>query len=313
MIAFSDVPHRRKPTAETVAMTEQDVRAQLMQMINGYQVSQAICAAAVLGVADHLAARARSSDELADLTNTHADALYRLLRALASIGVFAEGPDRIFTITPLGQYLRSDVDDSVVPWARQISRPYYREAWSYLPHSVRTGENAFRHTHGTGVWEYRQANPEESVTFDRAMTGLSRGIIAALLAAYDFGSFPVLMDVGGGQGTLLATILARNPGQRGILFDQPQVVAGAPALLEAAGVANRCEVVAGDFFETVPQGAHGLLLKWILHDWDDELSSRLLNVCRSAIRPTAGCWCWKVSLPHPTKVPAPSLPISTCW
>ncbi|RWP26359.1 methyltransferase [Mesorhizobium sp.] len=266
-------------------MDERTAAAELQKMVNGFQVSQAICVAATLGIADHLKDGKRSSGELAVLTNTHPQALYRLLRALASVGVFHEAEDRSFSLTPVGRALRSDVQHSVAPWAILAGRPYFRQAWSDLLHSVGTGENAFRHAHGKGVWEYRAEHPEESVIFDRAMTAMSRGVAAAVLAAYDFRRFSVVMDVGGGQGALLAEILRRNPGQRGILFDQPQVVAKAGPVFDAAAVADRCDIVAGDFFVSVPEGADAIVLKWILHDWDDDTNIRILKSCRRAIRP----------------------------
>ena len=266
-------------------MDENAAANQLMQMINGYQVSQAICVAAALGVADQLTDGARTSDDLAAVTHSHPQALYRLLRALASVGVLHEGDDRHFSLTALGSGLRSDAAHSVAAWARMVERGYYRQAWSELQHSVRTGENAFQHTHGMGVWQYRAEHPEESVTFDRAMTALSRLVVDAVLAAYDFSPFEVVMDIGGGQGALIAEILSRNPTQRGILFDQLQVVAGAAPTLQAASVADRCQIVGGDFFASVPDGADAHIMKWIVHDWDDERSIAVLKSCRRAIRP----------------------------
>lgn len=266
-------------------MDENAAANQLLQMVNGYQVSQAICVAAALGIADQLKDASRKSDDLAAATHSHPQALYRLLRALASIGVLREGDDRRFSLTALGSGLRSDAPQSVAPWARLVERSYYRQAWSDLLHSVRTGENAFHHAHGMGVWQYRAEHPEESVIFDGAMTALSRLVADAVLAAYDFSPFEVVMDIGGGQGALLAEILSQNPAQRGILFDQPQVVAGALPTLQAASVADRCQVVGGDFFAAVPDGADALLMKSVLHDWDDERSIAILKSCRRALRP----------------------------
>ncbi|WP_269929895.1 methyltransferase [Aminobacter sp. HY435] len=264
-------------------MDEETAAAELMQMINGYQVSQAICVAATLGIADCLGEGARTSDELAAMTAAHPQSLYRLLRALASVGVFHEGEGRSFTLAPLGRALRSDAPHSVAPWARMVERPYYRQAWSDLLHSVRTGENAFHHAYGMGVWDYRARQPEESAIFDSAMSSFAPPVAAAVLEAYDFSGFKTLMDVGGGQGVLLAAILAVNPHLNGVLFDQPQVVAGAAATIGA--VADRCQVVAGDFFASVPEGADGHLMKWILHDWDDERSLAVLKSSRRSIEP----------------------------
>jgi hypothetical protein len=254
---------------------------QLRRLGIGFQISQAIHVAARLGIADLLAGGARTSDELAEETGTHADSLYRLLRALATVGVLHEEPGRRFALTPLGEPLRSDAEGSLAGWARFMGRPYFWEAWTALEHSVRTGENAFRAVHGTDVWSYRSEHPEESALFDGAMAALTGAANRAVLAAYDFARFGTLADIGGGNGTLLAAILSANPGMRGILFDQPHVVAGATDVL--APVADRCTVVSGSFFESVPAGADAYLLKWIIHDWEDPEATAILRTCRAAL------------------------------
>ncbi|HXG76249.1 MAG TPA: methyltransferase [Gaiellaceae bacterium] len=247
----------------------------LRKLVNGYQASQAIHVAATLGIADLLAEGPRTSDDLAAETGAHPDALYRLLRALAGVGIFREEEDRRFALTDLGAPLRSDAPDSIADWARFVGRRYYRDAWSSLLDSVRTGENAFRLTHGVGVWEYRAMRPEESEIFDRAMAANSRRDIQAVLAAFDLSRFQTLADVGGGNGALLRAALERYEHLRGILFDQPHVVAG-------VDLGDRCHVVAGDFFEEVPGGADAYLLKSILHDWEDEESIAILRNVRRA-------------------------------
>ena len=214
---------------------EQEPAAALRQLVHGYRVSQAIHVAATLGLADLMRDGARGSDELAAATGAHPLALYRVLRALASVGVFREEADRRFALTPLGDCLRSDAPQPVAPWAAFICRPYVWQPWGHLLHSVRTGEPAFRHVHGTDAWAYRAAHPEEEALFDAAMTANSRRQAAAVLAAYDFGRFGCVVDVGGGRGALLAAILARHPNVRGVLFDQPHVVAEAEQELQAAG------------------------------------------------------------------------------
>jgi hypothetical protein len=251
--------------------------AELRQLVNGYQVSQAIYVAAALGIADLLADGARSSDELAVDTDTHAASLYRLLRALAGIGVLHEDDERRFSLTPLGEPLRSDVRQPIGGWAAFVGRPTHWNAWGYLLHSVRTGENAMRHILGESVWEYRAAHPEEAEVFDRAMTDLTRTSHRDLLDAYDFGRFGVVVDVGGGRGALLQAILDAHPSVRGVLFDQPHVVAGAQ-------VGDRCDVVAGSFFDAVPEGGDAYVLKAIVHDWEDEDALAILRACRTAMR-----------------------------
>lgn len=263
---------------------DSDPATMMRRLVDGYQVSQAIHVAATLGIADLLADANRTSDELAESTGTHPATLYRLLRALASVDVLCEFDDRSFELTPLGECLRSDVPDSIASWAAFVGRPYYWQAWAGLLHSVRSGENAFQHLHGTDVWTYRSTRPDESTIFDRAMTSLSRQSRATLIAACDFGRFRTIVDVGAGNGALLAAIVAAHPDLEGILFDQRHVVAGAPALLERAGVADRCRVVAGNFFESVPEGADAYLLRAVIHDWEDEAAMRILRVVRRAIR-----------------------------
>ncbi len=225
----------------------------LLRMTNAFQVSQAIHVAATLGIADLLEDGPRSADELAEGTGTDAPTLYRLLRALASVGVFTEIDGR-FGLTPLAEYLRTDAPGSLRAWAMQVGQRYFWTSWGHLLHSVRTGEPAFAELYGTTPWEYRAAHPEEDAVFNAAMTNLSAGVVEAVARRYDFSGYGVLVDVGGGQGALLAAILAANPNLRGILFDQPHIVAAAGALLEQAGVADRCEVVGGSFFDTVPAG-----------------------------------------------------------
>jgi hypothetical protein len=256
-------------------------RAALLRLVSGYQLSQALHVAARLDIADRLAAGARSSDELAAETETHADALYRLLRALAAAGVLRELDDRRFELTEFGEGLRSDVPGSVHGWALMIGRPMHWNTWSSLVESVRTGENTFRLVHGTDVWSYRAQRPEEEAIFDGAMTSVTGLLDAALLDAYNFARFRSVVDVAGGRGALLASILARHETIRGVLFDQPAVVANAGALLDGFG--ERCSVVGGSFFESVPSGADAYLLKAILHDWEDAECVAILRVIRQAM------------------------------
>jgi hypothetical protein len=261
-------------------------RDALLRMTTAFQASQAIHVAATLGIADLLEDGPRSVDELAQTTGTHAPTLYRLLRALASVGVFAEEPDGQFGSTPLAEYLRTNAPRSLRAWAMQIGQQYLWTSWGHLLHSVRTGEPAFPELHGTTAWEYRAAHPEEDAVFNAAMTALSAGVAEAIVQSYDFSGMDVLMDVGGGEGVLLAAILAENPALHGVLFDQPHVLTGGNDLLERAGVADRCEVVGGSFFESVPGGADAHLLKSIVHDWDDAATVKILRTCRAAVANT---------------------------
>jgi hypothetical protein len=257
---------------------------QMMRLINGYQVSQALHVAATLGIADLLWDGPRSSDALAHSVGADRDALYRLLRALAAVGVFHEDVDRVFSLTELGACLRSDGPQPVGPWAALVGRPYYWQVWSHLLYSVRTGKYAYPYVHGVSNWEYRIAHPEESAIFDAAMTAITRGVTEAVVTSYDFSPFGRVVDVGGGQGLLLGSVLAANAHLRGVLFDQPQVVAQADKLLHELGVRERCEITGGDFFTSVPPGdLH--MLKSVLHDWNDEQARAILRSCRAAVTP----------------------------
>jgi hypothetical protein len=255
----------------------------LRRLVNGYQVTQAIHVAARLGIADLLRDGPLRSEELAAATDSHAPSLHRVLRALASIGVLHEEDDGRFALTEVGACLRSDAPEPVGGWAAYVGAPAHFKGWSALLHAVRTGEHAFRSVHGTDVWDYRARHPEDGALFDRAMTDMTQRANAHVLEAYDFGGFGRVVDVGGGQGAFVAALLAAHPSMRGVVFDQPHVVAHAGPVLEAAGVAERCEIVAGSFFDEVPAGADAYLLKAIVHDWDDEESLRILRACRAAI------------------------------
>jgi O-methyltransferase domain/Dimerisation domain len=255
----------------------------LRRLVNGYQVTQAIHVAATLGIADLLRDGPRGSEDLAAQTSTQAPSLHRVLRALGAVGVLHEGDDGRFALTDVGECLRSDAPEPVGGWAAYVGLPSHFAAWANLLHTVRTGENAFRSVHGNTVWEYRARHPEDGRLFDQAMTDITHRANQHLLEAYDFGRFGTVVDVGGGHGALLAGVLAAHPLVRGVVFDQPHVVAGAPAVLEAAGVADRCQAVGGSFFDAVPAGADAYVLKAILHDWDDEDAVRILGSCRDAI------------------------------
>jgi hypothetical protein len=257
--------------------------AELRRLVNAYQVSQAIHVAAVLGIADRLAGGPRSSDHLAAETDTDPRSLYRLLRALAAVGVLREEESRRFSLTEVGDGLRSDADAPIAGWAAMIGRPYYWQAWGALLHSVRTGENAFRHVHGTDPWTYRAAHPEEAAIFDRAMADLARRSHASVTQAYDFGRFGTVVDVGGGNGALLAALLPRYEGMRGVLLDLPHAVAAAESVFASAGIADRCEAIAGDFFQSVPEGGDAYVLRAVLHDWEDPECIAILTNIRCAM------------------------------
>ena len=254
---------------------------QMSRMLTTYWVSQALYVAAKLKLADRLKEGPRTADELAGATGTHAASLYRLLRGLASVGVFAEDDRHRFALTPLAECLRSDVPGSQWAMAVMNGEEHYL-SWGELLYSVQTGKPAFEKLFGAGVFDFLSRDPEKARIFDEAMVGVHGRETAAMLDAYDFSSTRVLADVGGGNGSLLTAVLKRYPGMRGILFDLPGVAERARANLASAGLSGRCEVVGGDFFASVTGGPDTYLLRHIIHDWDDERAVRILkNVHRA--------------------------------
>jgi len=256
--------------------------AVLMQMVMGRWVSQAIGAAAQVGLADQLPpGETRSADALAAATSAHGPSVYRLLRALASVGIFAEGPAGSFTHTPLSALLRDDTPGSLKPMALFMSTPEHVGAWIELQHSVRTGGCAFVKAHGQAPWDYLREHPALGEIFNNAMTSFSAMAAGAVVQAYDFSGIGTLADIGGGHGFLLGSILAARPEMRGILFDLPQVVEGAGPTLARFGVSERVTRQGGDFFASVPK-ADAYIIKHILHDWSDADSVRILSSVRAA-------------------------------
>jgi hypothetical protein len=263
-----------------MAATDLEPSVELLRMSSAAWLSQALGVAAKLGIADLLADGPKSLDELARETESHAPSLYRLLRALASAGIFAENEQRQFEMTPLANGLRSDVPGSVRAVCALRSLPWLWDAWGNLLHSIQTGETAFNLLHGTDLFSYLGRDPDALSLFAQAMGSLSATEVAAVLAAYDFSLFGTIVDVGGGRGYLLSAILAAHPAARGVLFDLPSTVAQAPGILDGAGVRDRCEVVGGNFFDEVPGGGDLYVLKSIIHDWDDERAIAILQTCR---------------------------------
>jgi len=281
-----------------------DPRQTLLGLINGFQITQAIRVAATLRIADHLSEGARSAGELAVLTKSHPDSLYRLLRALAAAGLFREGEGRKFALTPMGDCLRTASATPLEAWAQVVGSPYVWQAWGHLLHSVQTGENAFKSLNGKDVWQFRAEHPEYGATFDRAMTELSGGSAEAVIRAYDFSSFRHIVDVGGGQGLMLAAILLAHPHMRGTLFDQPDVVMGANSVLAERGIVERCGIVGGNFFEMLPEGGDGYMMRVVIHDWEDDEAIAILKVCRRAMAETARLLLVERLIAPPNEVPA---------
>jgi hypothetical protein len=258
-----------------------------MALINGFWASQAVITFSFLGLPELMAGGRRTTPELARATGTHAPAVRRLLRALAALGVVEEvGPEE-FALSPLGEGLLPDAPGSLAGWAALMGTPNIWQNWGQLADSIRTGKTGWELRLGTDAWTYRAQNPEEGKIFDRAMVSATSATTRGLADAFDFSRFRTIVDVGGGQGTLLGLILQRHPSVSGVLFDQPQVVEGAPELLGRLGVLDRCQVVAGSFFESVPAGGDAYLLKSVIHDWYEREATQILTVVRQAMRPGA--------------------------
>lgn len=272
-----------QPQTTVVAAGSAPPEAVLTQMITGSLGSQAIYVAAKLGIADLLVRGPRNIGYLAHAADVDAPSLYRVLRALASFGVFDEHDDRVFSLTPTAELLRSDSPSSLRDLAIFMGEDWHWRVWGRTLYSVRTGKAAWDQEHGQDVFPYFAANPEAAKIFDRAMTSLSNLAIRAVVEAYDFSGIETLVDVAGGHGRLLATILEANPSTRGVLFDQSHVIEGAKENRQIKALGSRCELASGDFFAAVPAGADGYIMKHIIHDWDDERALQILSNIRKVM------------------------------
>jgi SAM-dependent methyltransferase len=279
-------PTTATPAADTPSQSptsQANACQQLIQVMAGFWVARSVSAAATLKIADQIdPERPRAVEEIAAATGTHAPSLYRLLRGLAGAGIFAEDSPGRFRHTPTSLLLRSEVPGTMRASFESVLGGAHYRAWGAIEQALHNGKTAFDQVHGEDVWAYFARNPHEQRTFDRTMTDWSELFNPPIAKAYDFSTIGTLMDVGGGHGALLRSILKAHPRVRGILFDQPHVADAARPYVAADGLADRCQVVGGSFFESVPAGADACLMKFILHDWTDELSTKILrNVHRA--------------------------------
>jgi len=256
---------------------------QMFLLSEGTTIFTAVTLAAELGIADLLANGPRGSDEMARATSTHPGSLYRLLRLLSVFGVFSEVEPHRFEQTPLSELLRSGTPGSMRAWMRMVGLPAWGPMFAEAMHSIKTGEPSFKRSAGVEFFDYVTAHPREGAIFNEAMTAFGQGVVVAVVQAYDFGSTRRLVDVGGGHGSLIASVLQAHPHLNGTLFDLPHVVEGARSALSAAAVADRCEIAGGDFFESIPTGGDAYVLKWIIHDWDRDRAVAILRNCRRAM------------------------------
>jgi ubiquinone/menaquinone biosynthesis C-methylase UbiE len=257
----------------------------MLQIVTSFWTSRAIGVFAKLGIADQLESGPKTAGELAKATDTHAPSLFRLLRALASAGIVKAESEGRFALTPLSQTLVTNAPGSL-RWfmMSELGQEHY-PAWGNLMHSIKTGEIAFDDFFKMDIWQYFKQNPEDGAVFNDSMSGVTGVANEAIMSVYDFSPFHKVIDIGGGHGGLITSILKKNPQSQGVLFDAPQVIEGARPRLEANGVADRCETVAGNFFEAVPAGGDAYVMKWIIHDWDDEKALTILKNIRSQMQP----------------------------
>ncbi|MFH8617092.1 methyltransferase [Streptomyces sp. NPDC017979] len=255
----------------------------VLQLATASWMAAAVSAAAELGIADVLGDGPRTSDEIAAAVGAHPPTLYRLLRAGTDVGLFEERDGKVFANTPVGEALRTDSPTSMRNFARWVGLTADRATWAGLADSVRTGTPAFERMHGQDVWDFMRDHTDVSGVFNDAMTEASRQLIAPVVDAFDFSDIGTLVDVAGGRGALLSAVLKANPKTRGVLYDQPEVVAEAAQTFARNGVADRVEIIGGDFFSSVPPAGDAYLLSNVLHDWDDESSLKILANCRAAL------------------------------
>jgi precorrin-6B methylase 2 len=257
----------------------------LYQLAIGHYFSRALELAARLGVADLLRGGPRSAADLAAALGADAVALQRVLRLLATVGVFDEDASGRFSLTPMGDLLRSDAEGSMRSALRLFAGDRIQDSWKELEYCVRTGEPAFRKRSpgAEDAFSDLTGNSEDAAVFDEAMAAFTQRTAGAVATAYDFSRFATIADIGGGNGALLLGILAAHRAPKGIVFDRPEAAERARHNVERAGMASRCTVASGSFFEAVPSGADAYLLKHVIHDWDDEKATAILTHCRAAM------------------------------
>jgi len=257
--------------------------AQLMSLLMGNYTLQMLATAVRMGVFDRISGKPIAAHALAEQAGTLPDPTYRLMRALTVIGALVEGPERRFTLGPLGKLLRRDAPCSFASLTLNNAAPWGAEASWTLLHSMKTGESGFRSRFGQNLFEWLGEHPDDERLFSEAMATFSGLEIGSILASYDFSRHMSVVDVGGAHGELLDALLQAQTQMTGTLFDAPSVIQRAAAIARAEGVQQRCSFVGGDFFESVPSGGDLYILKHILHDWDDERALRILRNIESAM------------------------------
>jgi hypothetical protein len=279
--------------------------SQIVEMIMAQMGSRLIHLAARLRLPDHLAEEPRTADELAALTGTHAPALYRIMRTMAAMGIFSEGQDHRFALTPVGAALKSGTPSHAT--ALTLAGEFVTRTLDHLLFSAQTGSTAFPKAFGKPLFDWMAEHPVEASLFNDTMVGFHGAEPPAIAAAYDFSAFSTIADIGGSTGNLLATILTHHPGPRGVLFDLPHVVRDAPALIRQRGLTDRIRIEGGSFFDTAPAGADAYILSHVIHDWSEQHCVTILGNCRRAMNPGGRVLLVEMVLPegnvpHPGKV-----------
>jgi O-methyltransferase/methyltransferase family protein len=294
---------------ETLDRSTTVLKQQLLQIANGYLLSACLHVATKLDIADLLAGGPRPVEALASETGNNADGLYRVLRALASVGVFSEPLPRTIALSPAAELLRHDVPGNIRELVCWASNPFVMHVASDLLHSVETGKPAIEHLYGKPAFECFASMPDFCRAFNEGMTAISADLAAAVLEAYDFSGVGTLMDVAGGHGYFLCEALKRHPQMRGMLLEQPPVLEGAKCLLCDMRLENRCQPIGGNFFEHIPAGADAYFMQHIIHDWCDEHALKILGNVRQALAGRAGGRLILVDMvlpedsrPHPSKL-----------
>ncbi|MBW4589490.1 acetylserotonin O-methyltransferase [Aetokthonos hydrillicola Thurmond2011] len=264
-------------------MSQLPLHIELLHMSKGYLLSQCVYVAAKLGIADHLKKSPLSCIELASATQSDPQSLQRLMNALTSLGIFTATESQQYTLTPLAECLCSDVPHSVRNIVIMWGEPEFYQTWGGLLHTIKTGKPAFEERFGMNLFEYYQQNPTAAEIFERSMNNSAELEVAAMIDAYDFSGFQTLVDVGGGYGKMIAILLQRYPHSHGILFDEAHVIDRCLPILKEHGIIERCKVIGGSFFDFVPPSGDAYLLKYIIHDWDDERAIAILKNCRQAM------------------------------
>jgi hypothetical protein len=256
----------------------------LMQLLFGKQLTYSLSGVARLGVADHMDGAPRPVEEIAAKTGAHAPSLYRVMRMLASFGVFREGPPRQFALTPIGELLRTGAPHSMRNTAMMFGEEFSTRAYEHIAACLRTGTDGVSKAYGKHIWDVLAERPSQCETFQNAMTASTAIAAEAIVEAYDFSEIERLADVGGGHGLLLGSILRAYPHLHGVLFDRPEVIASVPKQ-QFAGLEDRIALEAGSFFETVPEECDAYLMKYIVHDWSDAHCQTILSLMRKKLPP----------------------------